>query len=475
MPPRRITALAVSLTLAMSPVISTAQGVAAISPPYNLEERAAAIASPSMVYIESWATGNLRRLGNGEAVNSEPIVLTYRCSGFVVTAQGHVATSGQCVQPEKDSYLQLAAEFLINDRIKKGTLPPELKDAYIKDLIDTTEFSGDLLGTKPMIKVYGQIFQGQGSLTKEPAMLAESVQIQSTEADIAVVKFAANGLPLVEISPDMLTLSTPIVSLGFAPDKFSDAANATYTLRSALAKVVGRYGTKTPPAYQIDADLGPYSRGGVVVDSGGRIVGMINADLTAKDHPSRVIIHTDHIRAALGTTAPSMLSPADRSYRAGLDAYFGGRYAEAIQNLDQVLDVTPQHALAKTYRSLAAERLAVEGGGGSGSGWMVTLLIILSIALLFCVAVIVWLVIRGRRVKPSPYAAYLPVSAAPVSGVGLGYGNVKVAAPVAAAGPLPDTGQYPIVTGLSEHNAAQTYDDPYQEQNPWAPPPSARE
>src|ERR1700754_5189814 len=113
-----------SFAAASAVVLATAVAgsPAAGAPTYTVEQRATAIASPGMVYLESTITGYLRRTDTGEALQAQPFTLNYRCSGFVVSAQGHVVTSSHCLQPGKGSYRNSSANTLAADRIKAGTL-----------------------------------------------------------------------------------------------------------------------------------------------------------------------------------------------------------------------------------------------------------------------------------------------------------------------------------------------------------------
>ena len=55
----------------------------AAQPAYSLEERAVAIARPSLVLMENQFTGFLRNKVTGQPYVPEPVVFFLRCSGFV--------------------------------------------------------------------------------------------------------------------------------------------------------------------------------------------------------------------------------------------------------------------------------------------------------------------------------------------------------------------------------------------------------
>src|SRR5262245_40187460 len=79
---------------------------AAAAPPYTLEERAIAIATPSLVFVETIYTGFLKDRKTGASLSPTPVVYHRRCSGFAVNRDGNVVTTSRCVQPQAVSVKQ---------------------------------------------------------------------------------------------------------------------------------------------------------------------------------------------------------------------------------------------------------------------------------------------------------------------------------------------------------------------------------
>src|SRR5262245_56936564 len=92
---RTLTAMIVGGLLAV-PILTTPVGAA---PPYSLEERAAAIASPSLVFLTVRVEGYLRVRKTGALVNDAPVSVYRYCSAYGVSSAGHVATTTHCIQP----------------------------------------------------------------------------------------------------------------------------------------------------------------------------------------------------------------------------------------------------------------------------------------------------------------------------------------------------------------------------------------
>ena len=442
MPPRlRRAALPASCAVLLSvlPLASAAQA----APSYTMEERASAIAAPAVLFIESRTEGYLRLKATGQMLHEKPITVSHRCSGFVVSGDGHVVTATRCVQPSVEGLRSSASYTLANSLIREKKLAAEQKDAYIAGLATTVEFTARD-GASMDTKIYGQLFQAWGGVTTEPALPGQLMQsLSAAGGDLSMVKFAHQGMPVVEIGGTAMEAGQPVVAIGFGtgPDAVPETAN--YTLRTRAVRVTEQIKEKSPAQYRLDGDVGVFSHGGVVVDESGRAVGVITADPGAKDRANQAAIDVAVIKDMLAAaSARNALSERDQAYRSGLDAYFAGRYTEAIGTLDRVVKEVPSHSIAANYRRQAAQRLAVEGEPDDGLPlWAVILITALVSVLLTLTAVLVVLaVMRRRRPKPDLLGYELPISAIPIS-----------ATPISGT-PISGTGY-----------AGRIYD------NPWAP------
>jgi hypothetical protein len=79
-----------------------------------------------------------------------------------------------------------------------------------------------------------------------------------------------------------------------------------------------------------------------------------------------VLVDTAAIAALLAQTEIATgTKQVDRDFRAGLDAYYAGRYTESIERFDSVLAIIPSHIQAHAHRDEAQSRRAQQGGGAS--------------------------------------------------------------------------------------------------------------
>lgn len=423
--PRANVLLAAAMTLLV--VALPAVPASAVAPPYTMEERAAAIASPALVFIEARTEGYLRSKATGDLLDDDSFTMVLRCSGFGVSAAGHVITTSSCVQPSDSSLHRWAVRWFADRLISDGQLVKEQKDAYVDGLMGTSVLTVSDGGDSPETKLFGQVFRAWGGLTESPAFGGRIVESDPAD-NTALIKFEYENMPVVEIALDQLGIGSSVVLIGFGTSD-SSTSTAAYTARTRPVMVTGRVKDKTPPRFALDGEIGDHSHGGMVVDAGGRVVGVINDDPDKGGRVNRAAASMAPVNDLLVAAGVSnTLTPRDQVYRAGLDAYFAGRYSEAIGHFDTVIAAVPDHTVAAEYRRHAAERLAIEGeAGGGGPHWTLVVIIVLTIIIAILLVMLIVVLVRRRpvqnQVPAMPYdwpVSAIPISATPISGVGYG-------------------------------------------------------
>jgi hypothetical protein len=338
---------------------------AVAAPAYPLEERARAVASPSLVYLETVYTGYLRDKASGALLFASPIVYNRRCSGFVVDPAGHVVTTAQCAVPGPDrvreAVLAKQARVLVSER----KLDQAKQNEWVAANRDTTAFTGAAAGSAPETRLLAQVGVATGAVTESPAVPFSHVTSRpETGANLALVKIDGGGLPAVELHPAAAPAAgAPLLLLGFETTD-ADPRVGTYLPRAKEVRVVREFTRGDLTLRRVDDELGPHSPGGMAVDTRGRVVGVIDVDPGAPNRPSRALVPAAEAAALLADAGVrNTLSATDRSFRDGLDAYFSGRYAEAVSQLDAVARRTPANQVAREYQQRAADRRAIEGDG----------------------------------------------------------------------------------------------------------------
>lgn len=364
-------------------------------PPYSAQERALAVAAPSMVFLEVVVTGYLRDRATGASLRQAPVTFNRRCSGFAVTPNGHVLTSASCVKPDETTARQAALDSHARALVRENKLAANQIGGFVQANLPKTRFTGTDPAAEPVSRVHGQSNYAKGDAVPPQAIPGEVVRASAPDAgNTALVKLSRDNLPAVELNDSAaLDVGSSLLIVGY------DSADAdVYWPRARLVAITDTDRRGASPVYRINSDAGRASYGGLALDPAGRVVGMLDVDPSRADKASRLVVPVAAAVGMLGESGvESQISESDRRYRAGLDAYFAGDESTAIANFDQVAAVSPTNVLAQAYRQNAAERQRLEATPSTGSSGLSVFLAGLAGALLVALLVLVVVLLRRRR------------------------------------------------------------------------------
>ncbi len=386
-------------------------GVAAIptqaigAQPFSAEERARAIAEPSVVFLEFTAIGVLRERATGTALHTGTTTVTVRCSGVVVDQSGAAVTAKTCVAPDQGSLDYWGKENISRERKLGGE---ELKQFMRQDYILT----GDVSTEPPQKRIMAQANTATVTGGTEGAWKAEVVGDLAGDDRVAVVKIEQSSLPALQVARfdnpnDVLTIDSTIAT-GYSP-----VSAMSLILRGRPVTILEkRSGAGDGADFALEQELPWESRGGAITDMDGRLVGVLApaSGKIASMWASKAI--SDQLAAA---GVPGEQSSYDKLYREGLNDYFEGRYGDAADKLDEVA-LNQLNSSAAAYRDLAAKKDAEQGGSGTSTLLIVT--IVAGVLLVIALVVIVMLLLRqrSRRTAGAPVSAYPAAYGSPVQG-----------------------------------------------------------
>ncbi|MEU5550627.1 MULTISPECIES: serine protease [unclassified Micromonospora] len=357
--------------------------------PRSAEERTLATAAPSMVFLEAVLTGFIRNRQDNALLHPEPFTFSRRCTGVVVNNDGHVLTNGQCVQPAPDILLEHALGSLADTRVADGELKAAEVSGFVRARLASSVFTGPEAGTPPAATLYGQLNVAKGDLKDGAAIPGTVVRALSLdEGNLALVKLDQANLPAVELNTSAtVTAGTALHALGYGTTD-TDYRSAAYQVLTKPVQVTEL--DVESSTYRINEDIGSSSRGGIVVDGEGRVVGMLDNDLLQPDRLNRLVVPVSRMTGLLDAAGVAhALGEPDRIYRSALDAYFGDDEAEAAARFAEAAEAAPMNALAQAYREAS-----VAAGGevpSSRPGWAVPLLVAAGVALVGGIVVVVLL------------------------------------------------------------------------------------
>ncbi|MEH1165418.1 trypsin-like peptidase domain-containing protein [Micromonospora sp. CPCC 205539] len=366
--------------------------------PYSPEERALAVAAPSMVFVEAVFTGTLREAKSGVPLSVTPVTFKRRCSGFVVHPDGQAVTNGQCVRPSVDAARERALYTLGRILIEQKKLAAPGLDEYVRTRLSTTAFTGATPGSEPTSQVFGQFNVARGDLTASPAIPGQVVRVLDPDAgNLALLKLAQPSLPAVELaSGGAPGPGAALLVMGYRTTD-ADFRAATYTVESKPAQVAGTANQGSVSVSRLNDDVGIYSSGGVALDTAGRVVGVLDNDRAASGGANRALVPVAVVTGLLSEAgASSSLADTDRVYRDGLDAFFAGRNDDAIDSFDRVASSSPANLLAQAYRQNAVDRARLAGESDGSSRLPMALLAGFGGALVVGLVVLVVVLLRRR-------------------------------------------------------------------------------
>ena len=437
-----------ALTLALA--IGGATGLHAAEPAHAVPaapnpEQAAAIARAAMVLVEVRWHGWVRARATGNLIFGEEIAVTSRCSGFVVSPDGYIVTSGFCPNPGMEGAAMLAFNQLASKLIVDGKLKEEQRIDYIVGLRNSADFTAGEAKSSPAGKVYIQQAPARADDATEHAREARVLGVSPPEqGNVAILKVDKSPLPAIEINTGDISAGADLTAVGFHSEA-PDVPSATYTLQTNPVTVVSAPGADDN-RITLGSPTGETAIGGALVDRNGRLVGMLMKHFQDEWHYDAAT-PTGVIAAKLQEFGGShKLSEADVTFRNGLTHFYAGDYSAAIKDFDTVIAAVPNNAEAKSYRERAFEQLVIKGSGESGSWLTIALAAALGAIVTAAIVAFVFMMTRRARrrgmedgvslVLPTSFNPFASTSTAPVSG-GYGYNPFSVSGPPAAEVDLP--------------------------------------
>lgn len=336
--------------------------------PASLEEQAAAIARPAVVFVKTFWQGWVRDERTGEVFGgAEGYRFTTSCSGAVINGDGYIATASHCVDPGVDGGGAGLVDLAVADLAAAG----RVRDQALarKQLAEHAEFEGAEKGSEITRRIQVQRATGPDKQDIAPAVVVDLVV--PAEGDVAVLKVPRSGLPAIEVSTDDVPVGAPILAIGY-PASTDEATDPTLEPSSKNGQVSNHRTQDGHPFLEVSAAVTNGMSGGPVVDARGRLVGVISQRSPGESQSFNLAAGAATLMNVLrDKDVEDTLGPGDRNYRDGLDAYFDGDYDAAVEYLDAVPGSHPQ---ARRYRDLAEDR----GGEMSDNTTLLVLITIFS-------------------------------------------------------------------------------------------------
>jgi pSer/pThr/pTyr-binding forkhead associated (FHA) protein len=344
---------------------------AAVSPDTSLE-RVSNLVEPSIVQLRANFTGLVRDQRGNDVTDGKTTKVDTTCSGFIVNANGYIATSGRCMDLDvaTDALIDKAAERMFRDH-------PELEDVTsLSELKRTAQREWTVVSPKrghrerPDRKVTATSDLLAAQATDRDALNVSVRRVRGPEnGDVALVKVQAQDLPALQLATDSdIQPGIPSVSVGFRGSANDSAAGLGSSFEPGAIGEPRTVDGGLNRAFEVKAAISPAMSGGPTVGLDGRVLGVTRSRSPRSTQPFGLMSPATEIQQLLQDVgAPNDLGDTSREYRAALKAFFRGDRVTALAGFNKTLDIQPKFKQAEQFRD-RAEKLPVarqkEGGGG---------------------------------------------------------------------------------------------------------------
>ncbi|MET0237847.1 MAG: serine protease [Kibdelosporangium sp.] len=334
----------------------------AAAQPSSPEELAAAVARPAMVFIEVTWHGWVRDKQTGEVFGGTAgYQVKTRCSGVVIDPSGYVATASHCVHTGIHGGGGALLDAAIAELGKAGRIgdPVKAKQALAKNAL-----AEGALPDRPVVRqiqVARMVPDGDG-LKRDVAIATVVDLVAPDNGDVAVLKVPRARWPAIELRTDAAPVGTPILAIGYpgsVPDPNLEPSNKNGQISAHRTQ-------QKWPYYEFSAAAASGMSGGPVIDTQGRVVGLISQGTPGETQSFNFATATSTLSDLLRRKEITVgLGPNDRNFRTGLDRYFAGDADAAVDYFDAVVKGAPTHVQAAEFRRRAAEKGGTPSSGGT--------------------------------------------------------------------------------------------------------------
>jgi S1-C subfamily serine protease len=371
---------------------------------------------PAVVFVGVLVEGQIQ-INLGEEMIQGTASIPGGGSGFLITPDGYLVTNGHVVanyhsDNEEQLKLELLYQFLGNEYLPQvqaaigRALTQEELAQFIPELIQRAQVgmarqlvvvlqNGESFPAE--IKQYSPMMSPFAARVSFPGMSLASGK------DVAILKIEGRDLPTVALGESgALTTGEDVHAAGY-PGVVS--SHRLLSERTRLEPSFTRGGVSAVRAavagnevIQFDAATTHGNSGGPILNNRGEVVGMVTLGAVGQTAGGDAVavqgfnfaVPTNTIREFIRSEGltPSTAGLFNETWRTALDAYYGGRWSEAVTAFDEVLRVHTGFPDAQQLRSTAMSRRGTEVAeaspappAGEEGPWMMVALVALGLGL----------------------------------------------------------------------------------------------
>jgi serine protease Do len=361
-------------------VAATAVGVAAIAAPAGAAtpsdtavEKVSNLVEPSIVQLRAHYEGFVRDQQGTVVTGRKPVEFDTTCSGFIVNANGYIATSGRCMDLDvaTDALIDKAAADVFEKRpelVPGATSVSDAKAIAQREWRVVSSKRGHRERPDRKVTATSDLIAAQ--VTDGKSLNVSVRRVRGPEnGDVALVKVQAQDLPALDLAENEdIEVGTQAVSVGSRRAANDDAVGLGSSFEQGSITAEKTVDDGLNRAFEVNTAITPAMSGGPTVDLEGRVLGVNRSRSAGSTAAFSLISPATEIQQLLQDVgAPNNLGTASRAYRSGLDAFFRGDRGTALASFKKTLQLQPEFKLAELFQS-RAQKLPVprprEADGG---------------------------------------------------------------------------------------------------------------
>ena len=383
-------------------------------------EKVNALVQPSVVFLLQTWDGYVYDTFNKQYLNDgNPFELQFQCTGFVVNPDGYIATAGHCVdfKEVRSSFVETAAQWALDNGYYSST------SLTLDDIVGFGDYrveSGERKNAADLDIQVGWGASVSGIDTSE-VKRARVIDFNGQDkGDVALLKVEATGLNALPIATDEVEVGTDVVSIGYpaSVDSVTDP-NLTPSFKDGSISSVKTVQGGVLPVYEISAAVSGGMSGGPSVNLDGEVIGVNSFGILGEPQAFNFLRPSSQLAELMaGAGVDNELSDTTQAYRDGLEAYWSGDKATAVEELGTVTDEQPTNKLAADFLAKAKDLPDPPASEEDSSGLPIVPIVIgVGVLVLVGAGLLVFLLTRRNRgpaaPTPAPPTQPMPVGGAP--------------------------------------------------------------
>ena len=365
--------------------------------PEQKRERVVATYTPAVVKVYHLVCGDLMIMNNSVGYDC----VTTTGSGFFVSSDGYIATSGHVVSISAKDVIVEALRTrpeTVEPILRLLGMPPHQANQTLQALQQDPQALTSLLQYIHNLPDEAMYFSDQRNyyvvaFGREPLQLnnandkrrltvretptvrlaeliatnynsADLVNDSFTKSDVAILKISGDNYPVVRLGDiNLLTRGTSLTVIGYplgADNQLTDNKTLMASTTTGLVSAVRHSNDGQYKIVQSDAVISGGNSGGPALDEQGRVFGIATYVYRAAE--GAMYSYMRDVQDLVGLASRSGIdfdhdSETQRVWEDALDNFYSAHYTKAIKQFDKVKELYPAHTLADQYIHLAEDRI----------------------------------------------------------------------------------------------------------------------